>query len=257
MSVFSGYAKYYDLLYRDKDYTGEAEFIRSLLAEYAPDAKSVLELGCGTGGHAEQLARKGMRVHGVDLSEEMLRLADDRLTRLPEELAGRLCFEHGDIRSLDLAERFDAVLSLFHVISYQLGNEDLLAAFRVAKKHLQPDGVFIFDCWYGPGVLHEQPEVRVKRMVGEDCSVLRIAEPQMHPNDNIVDVNYQIILSDREGRDCESLHEQHRMRYLFRPELELLLEKSGLQLVEFGEWMTRETPGLETWAIYCVVQAGP
>jgi len=254
MSVFSGYAKYYDLLYRDKDYTGEAEFISSLLAEYAPDAKSILELGCGTGGHAENLARQGMKVHGVDLSEEMLRLADDRLTRLPEGLVSRLCFEYGDIRSLDLAERFDVVLSLFHVISYQASNEDLLAAFSVAKKHLKPGGVFIFDCWYGPGVLNEQPEVRVKRIEGKDCSVLRIAEPQMHPNDNIVDVNYQIILSDKDGLNSESLHEQHRMRYLFRPEIELLLNNAGMQLVECGEWMTRDTPSFETWSIYCVAQ---
>ena len=50
-----------------------------------------------------------------------------------------------------------------------------------AAKHLKPNGVFIFDFWYGPGVLTDPPVVRLKRLENEEIEVLRIAEPVMHP----------------------------------------------------------------------------
>ena len=72
MTVFGAYSEYYDLLYTDKDYVGEVAFISGLLDEYAPGARSLLELGCGSGRHAAMLAEQDRTVHGIDISEEML-----------------------------------------------------------------------------------------------------------------------------------------------------------------------------------------
>ena len=67
MAVFYSYAQYYDLLYREKDYPGEVDYVDALIKKYAVnDARTILDLGCGTGGHAILLARKGYRVTGVD-----------------------------------------------------------------------------------------------------------------------------------------------------------------------------------------------
>ncbi|NEP55244.1 MAG: class I SAM-dependent methyltransferase, partial [Moorea sp. SIO3C2] len=142
MSVFGNYARYYDLLYRDKDYVGEAQFIHRLIQTHAPQAQNILELGCGTGNHAVLLAKEGYQLDGVDMSQEMLVTANDRLSQLPSEIASRLQFTHGDIREVRLNQSFDVVLSLFHVISYQTTNEDLLAAFNTVKEHLKPGGIF-------------------------------------------------------------------------------------------------------------------
>jgi predicted TPR repeat methyltransferase len=60
--VFDTYARYYDLLYRDKDYAGESEYVAAHIRKQAPQAKCILELGCGTGAHAEHLARMGYTV---------------------------------------------------------------------------------------------------------------------------------------------------------------------------------------------------
>ena len=68
MSTFELYAAYYDLLYEDKRYDEEAQFVARLLREQAPHARSILELGCGTGKHALALARQGFSLTGVDLS---------------------------------------------------------------------------------------------------------------------------------------------------------------------------------------------
>ena len=74
--TFDAYAAYYDLLYADKDYAAESDWIHGLIQDLRPGASSLLELGCGTGGHALHLARKGYSITGIDLSERMVALAN-------------------------------------------------------------------------------------------------------------------------------------------------------------------------------------
>ncbi len=164
MKNFGEYAHYYDLLYRDKDYEKEANFVHGLIHKYSPNARTILELGCGTGRHAELLASKGYDVLGIDRSREMLEAANKRLIRLEKTAAARLSFDQGDVRTYRTDKSFDAVISLFHVMSYQTTNKDLQDVFETAKVHLNRGGLFIFDCWYGPAVLTDRPAVRVKRL---------------------------------------------------------------------------------------------
>ena len=254
MAIFSNYARYYDLMYQDKDYVGEAQFIQRLIQTYAPATTTILELGCGTGNHAMLLAKEGYQVHGVDLSQEMLGYANERCDRLSPALATRLQFSQGDLRQVRLDRKFDVVLSLFHVMSYQTNNEDLLAAFETAKAHLVPGGILIFDVWYGPAVLSDPPTVRIKRLEDRSIQVTRIAEPVMEPNKNLVDVNYHIFIKDLISSKIDEVREVHTMRYLFKPELELLLDRLQMQIVESGEWLTDRQPGLNTWGVYFIVR---
>lgn len=251
--VFDSYAAYYDLLYEDKDYAGEAAYCLALLAEHGVAGGSILELGCGTGKHAEEFARSGFSVHGVDLSELMVELAEKRK---PTELADQLHFEVGDVRTARLGRQFDAVISLFHVASYQTSNQDLKAMFSTAAEHLKPGGVFVFDFWYGPAVLAEQPEVRKKQMKNDEIEVLRVAEPVMHPNENVVDVKYTISVTRRDVEKPSVINETHRMRYLFLPELDDLLTNANLRLVKSAKWLTEEVLDLSSWqglAVCCRV----
>jgi SAM-dependent methyltransferase len=239
MSVFGAYSKYYDLLYRDKDYAGEARYIHELIAKHRPGAKTLLDLGCGTGKHAALLAERDYSVTGVDLSEEMLSVA-----RAAQP--GKSFFQ-GDVRSVRLGQTFDVVLSLFHVMSYQRTNADLLAALRTLREHLAPGGLFVFDCWYGPAVLTDRPQTRIKRLEDASIAVTRLAEPVLYPNDNLVDVNYQVFIRDKQSGAVEELRETHTMRYLFAPEVSLLLEAAGLRLIELSEFMSQREPGFSSW----------
>ena len=110
MSVFAAYSRYYDLLYRDKDYAGEARYVADLMKKHAPGAKSVIEIGCGTGGHARELATLGFRVHGVDRSAGMLEAADEKLDTVEPEIRARMRFTQGDARSVRLSEKAGAVI---------------------------------------------------------------------------------------------------------------------------------------------------
>lgn len=252
MSIFGNYAIYYDLLYQDKDYIGEADFIHRLISDNSCGVKSVFELGCGTGNHAVLLAEKGYQICGIDLSADMLQLANNRTVKLPAEISSRLRFVQGDVRNIRVNEKFDVVTSLFHVVSYQTTNSDLLDTFVTVREHLKPDGIFVFDVWYGPAVLSDRPALRVKRLQNEKIEVTRIAEPVLHPNQNWVDVNYQIIVQNRLTGKVESIHENHRMRYLFQTEIEMLLQQAQMELIDCGEWMTSKELGFNTWSAYFV-----
>ena len=117
MSVFGNYARYYNLLYCDKDYAEEVRFVNQLLQAHIPGAQSILELGCGTGNHALLLAQEGYNIHGIDFSPEMLQQAQNMLSQVDRALKSRLKFSPGDIRNIRLNMQFDAVISLFHVVS--------------------------------------------------------------------------------------------------------------------------------------------
>lgn len=249
MNPFGAYSRYYDLLYRDKDYPGEARFVNDLLESYGSGTRSVLELGCGTGIHAALLAEQGYSVHGVDLSEEMLVQARSRRLSLPAEISARLDFSRGDLRGFRMDRKFDAVLSLFHVMSYQTTEQDLISAFSTARAHLGEGGIFIFDCWYGPAVLRDLPATRVKRLEDDRIEVTRIAEPLLQVNRNLVEVRYEILIRDKSCGRVETVHESHPMRYLFYPEIEGLFERAGMKLVFSCEWMTGKEPGADTWGV--------
>jgi len=250
MSVFNHYARYYDLLYKDKNYIGEAEYVHGLLQRFGGKTGSILELGCGTGKHAILLSEKGYTITGVDLSEEMLVMARDRATKA----AAKIDFYYGDVRGVRLKKEYDAVISLFHVMSYHVSNNDLDDAFSTAKVHLKKGGVFVFDFWYGPTVMTDRPVVRVKRLEDDAIEVTRIAEPVLFPNENVVDVNYAVFIRDKKSGAMDEVREKHRMRYLFKPEIVASLDKHGMELIAEEEWMTGKTPGVDTWGVVYVVR---
>lgn len=245
--VYDSYAQYYDLLYKDKDYISEVNYIVSHISKDAPKAKHILELGCGTGAHAEHLARRGYIVHGIDMSEKMLVSAEKRKEGLPLEIANRLSFSLGDIRSIRTGKIYDVVISLFHVMSYQLSDNDLIGAFDTAQTHLAQGGLFLYDFWYDQSVLTQRPEVRVKRLEDKNIKVTRIAEPVIHLNTNIVDVNYTVFINDKLTGKIEQIYESHKMRYFSLSELKCYWESFFEDCITLG-WMTDCPPNSLIWA---------
>lgn len=246
MSQFGDvYSHYYDLLYRDKDYKAEVDYVETLVKEYKGDAKTILDLGCGTGRHAELFAEKGYIVHGVDVSKDMLKLAEKR--RIEKE--DRLTFTQAKIQELRLNKTYDVVVSLFHVLSYQNTNEEVIKFFKAAKEHLVDDGIFIFDFWYGPAVLTEKPTVRVKRFQDDKIRVTRIAEPTIDVQRNIVEVRYSILIEDKNSGKLLEKGEIHNMRFFFDSELELICDLIGLKIVSKNQWMTNSKPTINSWNV--------
>jgi SAM-dependent methyltransferase len=242
-SVFNAYSRYYDLLYRDKDYLGEVNYIQALLNRQGISKGNLLEFGSGTGKHASLLANRGYHVHGIERSAEMVAQA--------VSVNGFTC-QQGDICNVQLGRKFDAVLSLFHVVSYQTSNDAVRAVFERAADHLDSGGVFLFDVWYSPAVYSQQPLVRVKRMVDEKIEITRIAEPILYPNENRVDVQYTFYVRDTISGKVDMMSEVHPMRHFSLPELDFIAKAAGFEQLGAEEFLTGLEPSGNTWGV-CVV----
>ncbi len=246
-NIFDAYSRYYDILYQDKDYVAEVAYIRSLLTRHGVMAGDLLELGSGTGKHAQLLVKYGYTVDGIERSAEMV-------ARIPV-MKGFSC-QQGDIRSFHMQRSYDAVLSLFHVLSYQASNQDVQAVFARAAEHLKPGGIFVFDFWYSPAVYTQKPTTRVKRMFDEQVEVTRVAEPHIFPNENRVDVNYTIYAKERASDSIKTFAELHPMRHFSLPEIDLFADMAGLQRVGTEEFLTGNEPSEMTWGVCVTLQKG-
>ncbi|MBA2332011.1 MAG: class I SAM-dependent methyltransferase [Actinobacteria bacterium] len=162
--MFDRSAELYDLVYGFKDYPGEARRVDELIRERRPDARSLLDVACGTGKHLAELGDWYPDVAGLDLDEGLLAVARERLPDVPLHCA--------DMTSFDLGRRFDAVTCLFSAIGYVGTEEKLRAAISAMARHLEPGGVLVVEPWlepdaWKPGHLHlltvDEPDVKIAR----------------------------------------------------------------------------------------------
>lgn len=240
---FDAYSAYYDLLYADKDYAAEAAFVRDAIERWAPGSRRILEMGCGTGRHARELIALGYEVVGFDSSDTML----ERAARVVGLECGL-----GDARTYRDGDTYDAVIALFHVMSYLTGDDDLVAGMETASVHLPSGGVFAFDAWYGPAVIAQRPERRHRVIEGTERRVERWATPEHDEDAARVDVHYDIAVTLRATGATERFTELHPMRYLFVDEVERLLDDAGFDLVESCEFGSGAPLSDETWGAWFV-----
>lgn len=241
--IFEEYSDYYDLIYKDKDYKKEFDYINRLLSRFNINNGSILEFGSGTGKHGCLLAKAGYIVHGIDLSAKMVARA--------QQCKGFSC-EQGDITSINLGKHYDLILSLFHVINYQVKNQHLQAVFANASKHLNSGGLFIFDFWYSPAVYHKKPQIKVKRVKNNKIEITRIAEPEFYPNENKVNINYTFFIKNLTTGFIKTLKEVHQIRHLNLLEIDILCDIHGFKIINSEEFITGKVLSEETWGA-CVV----
>jgi SAM-dependent methyltransferase len=223
--AFARYARCYDLLYRDKDYAAEAAWVDAALRSNGQARGSLLDVGCGTGRHAREFAAWGWQVTGVDVSADMIALARERT---PPGL--RVSYATGRAAEFDLGRQFSAVVSLFHVASYHTAPGELAAMLANLRRHLVPGGRLLFDFWHGPGVLADPPTRRERSVADEVIRVHRQSLPTHLPEENTVEVRYEVTIEPVAGGPAEQVEEVHRMRYFSQPELEPLLVHAGFRV---------------------------
>ena len=160
-NLFDRIAEYYDVLHDDVDYLAECLLLEKVFSGFLHhQPASLLDLGCGTGNHALILAKRGYRVTGIDSSAGMLRVARAKARGQPN-----LVFVRADMRRFELGRTFDAAICMDGAYTHLLTERDLLAHLRTVRRHLSPDGVYVFEFAQplkteteGPGwIYHEAP----------------------------------------------------------------------------------------------------
>ena len=139
MDAYTTLARCYDRLTTDVDYQKWADYIERHFRRSKRPIRSVVELGCGTGSLTRLLARRGYAMTAVDLSPDMLSVADQKCEGLDVLL---LC---QDMSRLALLESADAVVSCLDSVNYVTRPAALRRAFHRVYKNLAPGGLFLFD----------------------------------------------------------------------------------------------------------------
>jgi SAM-dependent methyltransferase len=220
---YSRAAEFYDLLYAsEKDYAAEGRLLEGLIREASPNARSVLDVACGTGGHARALLDLGFQVDGVDLEPQFVEIAK---AKCPE---GR--FTLGEMSALELSRRYDVVTCLFSAIGYMETEAALRSAVRSMGSHLGPDGVLLVDPWFEPGQLTDG---WISVLVGksEDVTVCRMSRTVLTGNRSRIEFEYVI------GRTTglERRSEVHDLTLFTQGQMEAAFSDAGLRVQRIPE----------------------
>lgn len=214
--MFTKSARFYDALYHFKDYGAAAGQLHAFIQQHKPDAKTLLDVACGTGKHLEQL-RKYYRVEGFDINPEMLDVARGRCPDVPLHL--------GDMVDFKLERSFDVLACLFSSIGYVKTVENLERAVASMARHLQPGGLLFVEPWFSPETYWigritanfvDEPELKIAWMYTSEI------EGRL----SIFKINY--LVGTTQG--IEHFTERHEMGLFSHQEYTRAFEKAGLNV---------------------------
>lgn len=219
-------ARIYDDIMRDVDYEGWSDYIDEIIQYHHPDAVDLLELGCGTGGHAIKLEElECYRIVATDISPEMVRLAEEKASRLDAMIE----FEVADFLNFQLNRFFDAIFLVFDSINYVHQPENLTSLFQSAENHLNPNGIFIFDFTtpsFSQKVEHSLNESS-RRIDDIRYSRKSSWDPNNRMHTNLFTIE---TLDPQTGNVIKTEEETHRQKIHHPEEIESVIADSGLKV---------------------------
>jgi len=219
--MFSEAPELYDAIYGAfKDYDDEAQRVAQLLADVAPTARRILDVGCGTGEHALRLqSRHGYEVCGLDLEPAFVELARKKLPAAK--------FWQGDMADFDLGVRFDAIVCLFSSIGYLTDLSRVEQAARCFLRHLSPGGVAVVEPWFPPEAW------TVGRVYVHSCEtpagrIVRMSHSTVDGRTSKLEFHYLIGTS----RGIEHRVEHHELGLFSAAELSGAFERAGFSSID-------------------------
>jgi SAM-dependent methyltransferase len=253
-ALFRGpFAGFYDVLYGAKDYAAECDVIERAIARHAGGAAHLLDVGCGTGGHAIPLARRGYRVTALDRSRDMLDVAAVSAARAG--VADRVDFVHGDGRTARLPAA-DAAIMMFCVIGYLPTLDDVTVALRNIRAALSAGGLLLFDFWYGPAVRSDPPGQRWRLVEHGTRRVLRLSDGRVVEGTDTCEVMFRLMCFDGDRIVSDDV-EHHRVRFFEEQQLRQVLRAARFDLVHLGAFPHDEAAAGSTgWPAFAVARAG-
>jgi dTDP-3-amino-3,4,6-trideoxy-alpha-D-glucopyranose N,N-dimethyltransferase len=217
--VYEHSAAAYDLLNaaRGKDYPREAAQVAELVRGRHPGARSLLDVGCGTGLHLVAFRRLGFSVAGVELSGPMAEVARHRLPGAEVAVA--------DMRTFRLGRAFDAVVCLFSAIGYMPDTGALGTAVATMAGHLVPGGVLVVEPWLAPVAWHVGM-VSTDSAEADGLTVTRVSRSALWDDRSTIDMHYVIATPERSW----SFVEHHRLRLFSTDDYLEAFDRAGLRV---------------------------
>ncbi|HUO50630.1 MAG TPA: class I SAM-dependent methyltransferase [Candidatus Paceibacterota bacterium] len=234
MAFEAGYARYYDMMYVQKDYKGEAAFYLALVKKFGPqNAKDLLSVGAGTLNHEYYFTKAGYMVDGFDASHEMIKTAKQKIAS--GNMSG-ITVTQGDMCTFNARKKYDAVLAMFNVVAYCHGLKDLERFIAMAARHLESRGVLIFDCWDARVMQKDPPRATWSHEKHHGFEFVKLVGSSAVARDNSFTRSVEALVL--RGKKIEARFAESHKLYGWDPvDVRTLLRKHGFKLQMFSDMM--------------------
>lgn len=217
------FVEWYDALFSDKPYANEIACVLRVAEQHLTHTpREVLELGVGTGNHALALARRGLRVTGVEPNPAMFAKAKDKTAANPG-----VTLHQGYVD--DVPQRgFELCVALFHVVNYLRDRETLVGTLRSVAERLAPRGLFIFDCWNGVAALRDPPQTTRREIRHRDRTLICELTPDTDLLNQRCTMRYHLEVQDEVAGSRELFHSSVEHRIWTPLQIEDATREAGL-----------------------------
>lgn len=221
MKLYHELAEYYFAIEdKHRNIKDDIALVKYLLKDINNPA--LLDLGCGTGEHLNELNKYNIRCTGIDSSEDMLKIANERYSSSAN-------FITENMLTFDYHEEFDMIMSLFGSFDYITNNEDIEKVLKNTWRALKPGGTGLFEIW------NSNP---VKRIGKKELSLVSVTHYNNtridrergfsimnYPGKTIVNVHYVYTITQKDK--SRTIRDKHIMRALSKEEIENFLADNG------------------------------
>ncbi|MCC6526426.1 MAG: class I SAM-dependent methyltransferase [Polyangiaceae bacterium] len=223
--MFTATARYYDALYAERDFEGEANAVLELAGRHVHEPRSLLDAACATGEHLGHFARRlgAAEVAGFDLDPVLVELARAKLPDVRVECA--------DLGAFELGRRFDVVACLYGSIAYTTTRERLFAAVGCLARHLAPGGVLALDPFWMRA--EDVAPLNVRHVVRGRLQIARLGRAVV--KDGVAELEIHYLVGEEAPEPgapprIQHLTELHRCGVFSRADHEDALRAAGLEV---------------------------
>jgi ubiquinone/menaquinone biosynthesis C-methylase UbiE len=218
--MFTKSARFYDAIYHFRDYPTQSRKVLSIIRKQHSEAKTLLDVACGTGQHVENL-QADLQVEGLDINTDLLEMARRRCPTVT--------FHEADMQNFDLNRSYDVVACLFSSIGYLKTVDRMEKAIASMARHLNPGGILLVEPWFSlesywvdrlTANFVDQPELKIAWMYTSQLV------------DKISVLDFHFLVGTPDG--IESFTERHEIGLFSIDEYQAAFGKAGLE-VSFDE----------------------
>lgn len=241
--------EYYDVFYKDKDYSKETDLVFELSRKYGlglPD--KILEIGCGTGNHTKFLAEKVKSLVAIDIDKKMALIAKEKMKKLGFKGVKVI---NTPVENLTQGN-FDLAVALFNVVTYLPDTKSLNDFMKSVARNLKPGGIFVFDCWNGTAAIVDPPKAKKSLTKLGAKRISYTLTPETDFYNQKTTMNYGIIISSGKSKQVGGFSFNQT---LWMPrEVKASLVDAGLEIILMSPFMQPDRGASEKdWKImFCV-----